>query len=59
VKKHGGQVVQGFDTPVEVIVKVHENDQVQCDDSTKIFDPWRSHPPADNVIHYGSSRKIG
>lgn len=58
VKKHGGQIVQGFDTPVEVIVKVHENDQVQCDDSTKIFDPWRSHPPADNVIHYGSSKQI-
>jgi len=58
VKKHGGQIVQGFDTPVEVIVKVHENDQVQCDDSTKIFDPWRSHPATDNVIYYGSSKQI-
>jgi UDPglucose 6-dehydrogenase len=56
VKKHGGQIVQGFDTPVEVIVKVHENDQVHCDDATKIFDPWRSHPRADNVIYYGSTK---
>ena len=24
VKKHGGQIVQGFDNPVQVIVRVHE-----------------------------------
>jgi UDPglucose 6-dehydrogenase len=54
VKKHGGIVVAGFDNPVEVIVRVHESDKVQADHHTKIFDPWRSYPPADNVIYYGN-----
>ena len=53
VKKHGGMIVNGFDTPVEVIVRVHESDNVTADNSTIIFDPWRSYPPADNVIYYG------
>ena len=51
--KHGGQLVNGIDTPVEVIVRVHETDQVSADDNTIIFDPWRSYPKADNVIYYG------
>lgn len=53
VKKHGGQIVNGFDTPVQVIVRVHDTDQVTADDKTIIFDPWRSYPKADNVVHYG------
>jgi len=53
VIKHGGQIVNGVDTPVEVIVRVHETDKVSADDSTVIFDPWRSYPPASNVVHYG------
>ena len=53
VIKHGGQIVNGVDTPVEVIVKVHETDEVSADDSTIIFDPWRTYPPASNVVHYG------
>lgn len=56
VNKHGGQVVQGFDNPVEVIVRVHETDQFTTDDSIKIFDPWRSYPKADNVIYYGKDQ---
>ena len=55
VKKHGGQIVQGIDTPVQVIVRVHESDQVSADDSTIIFDPWRTYPKADNVVHYGDT----
>jgi len=55
VKKHGGQLVNGIDTPVEVIVRVHESDQFTTDDSTVIFDPWRSYPKAMNVIYYGKS----
>ena len=53
VKKHGGQLVNGFDNPVEVVVRVHETDEVTADDKTIIFDPWRSYPKADNVVHYG------
>ena len=55
VKEHGGQLVNGIDTPVEVIVRVHESDQISADDKTIIFDPGRSYPKADNVVHYGKS----
>ena len=54
VRKHGGQIVHGIDTPVQVIVRVHETDQVSADNKTIIFDPWRSYPKADNVIYYGA-----
>jgi len=53
VKKHGGQLVNGIDTPVEVIVRVHETDQISADENTIIFDPWRTYPMANNVVHYG------
>ncbi len=52
VKKHGGQLVNGIDTPVEVIVRVHETDKISADENTIIFDPWRSYPMAGNVVHY-------
>jgi len=55
VKKHGGQLANGIDTAVEVIVRVHESDEFTADDSTIIFDPWRTYPPADNVFYYGQS----
>ncbi len=53
VKKHGGQIVHGFDNPVDVVVRVHESDQVSADNSTVIFDPWRTYPKADNVVYFG------
>jgi UDPglucose 6-dehydrogenase len=53
VKKHGGTLANGIDTPVEVIVRVHESDQFTADESTVIFDPWRSYPKAKNVVYYG------
>jgi len=56
VRKHGGQLANGIDTPVEVIVRVHETDEFLADDKTKIFDPWRSYPKADNVIYYGKDQ---
>jgi UDPglucose 6-dehydrogenase len=55
VVKHGGKIVNGFDNPVEVVFRVHESDQVSADESTIIFDPWRTYPMADNVVHYGKS----
>ena len=54
IKDHGGQIVNGIDNPVHVIVRVHETDQVSADNNTIIFDPWRSYPPAQNVIYYGA-----
>jgi len=54
VKKHGGQLANGIDTPVQVIVRVHESDEFTADAKTTIFDPWRSYPPADNVFYYGA-----
>ncbi len=53
VTKHGGQIVNGFDNPVEVIVRVHENDEITADNSTIVFDPWRTYPKAENVVYYG------
>ena len=52
VKKHGGSIVDGIDSPVEVIVRVHETDEISADQNTIIFDPWRSYPRADNVVYY-------
>jgi UDPglucose 6-dehydrogenase len=54
VEKNGGHIVNGFDNPVEVIVRVHESDKITADNSTIIFDPWRSYPKAENVIYYGA-----
>ena len=53
VQKHGGIIANGIDTPVEVLVRVHESDQISADNHTIIFDPWRSYPEADNVVYYG------
>jgi UDPglucose 6-dehydrogenase len=56
VVEHGGNIVHGFDNPVEVIVRVHESDQITTDDKTIIFDPWRTYPKAENVVYYGKYR---
>ena len=53
VTKHGGQIVHGFDDPVEVIVRVHESDKITTDHNIIVFDPWRSYPKAENVVYYG------
>ena len=55
VKKNGGMITDGMDDPVEVIVRVHETDNISADHNTVIFDPWRTYPKADNVIHYGKN----
>lgn len=54
IKKHGGNIVDGFGDKVDVILKTHATDKVMADQSTIIFDPWRSHPPAKNVVYYGA-----
>lgn len=53
IVKHGGQITNGFDCPIEVIVRIHESDKFEVDETTIIFDPWRTYPPGPNVIYYG------
>lgn len=59
VEKHGGMIVNGFDHPVEVIVRVHPDDEFQVDEKTVVFDPWRTYVSKNKkvkVIHYGKTR---
>jgi len=53
VEQLGGSIVNGINNPVEVVVRVHESDKITADNSTIIFDPWRTYPKADNVQYYG------
>lgn len=62
IKKHGGQVVTGIDKNIEVIVLVHSTDQIVTEvyekiarNQVTIFDPWRTYPKAENVVHYGKN----
>ena len=62
IKKHGGQLVNGIDIKLEVIVLVHSTDQIVTEVYEKvaknkitIFDPWRTYPKAENVVHYGKN----
>ena len=55
-------MVTGIDNDIEVIVLVHPTDQIVTEvyekiakNQIKIFDPWRTYPKADNVIHYGKN----
>jgi len=54
VTKHGGQIAKELDATVEVIVRIHESDEFTAEDNTTIiFDPWRTYPDAKNVVYYG------
>tara|TARA_E500000178_G_scaffold342167_1_gene387003 strand:- start:528 stop:1697 length:1170 start_codon:yes stop_codon:yes gene_type:complete len=53
IKKQGGQVNNKLSDSVEVVVRVHETDNCPTNNNIIIFDPWRSYPSADNVVHYG------
>ena len=41
-----------------VIVRVHEQDNITNNDSVTIFDPWRSYPKAKNVVYYGDTKNV-
>jgi len=56
VRKNGGAVVNELNEPVDVIVRVHETDNIKADNKTVIFDPWRTYPKADNVKYYGAGK---
>jgi UDPglucose 6-dehydrogenase len=53
IKKHKGLIASQTDDSVEVIVRVHESDNIIDNGKIIIFDPWRSYMPAPNVIYYG------
>jgi UDPglucose 6-dehydrogenase len=53
IKKHGGLIASQQDDSVQVIVRVHESDNIVDNGKIVIFDPCRSYPPAPNVIYYG------
>ena len=53
IKERGGNIVEAKDA--DVIVVVHETDEVPEDFKGIIFDPWRNHT-GDNVIRYGDTR---
>jgi len=53
IKKHQGLIASQQDTAVEVVVRVHESDNIVDNGKIIIFDPWRSYTPAPNVIYYG------
>jgi hypothetical protein len=61
VKELGGDIVITPSDPCEVIVRVHESDEIPEDFSigkdVVIFDPWRSYESVIyKVIHYGNTR---
>ena len=51
VKIHGGAITESPNA--EVIVRVHQTDDIEAGENTIVFDPWRSYPPASNVVYYG------
>jgi UDPglucose 6-dehydrogenase len=53
IKKHKGLIASQQCNSVEVIVRVHESDNIVDNGKILIFDPWRSYTPAPNVIYYG------
>jgi len=53
VRRHQGLIASQQDDSVQVIVRVHESDNIIDNGTVKIFDPWRSYTPAPNVIYYG------
>lgn len=53
IQKHQGLIASQLDDSVQVIVRVHESDVFVDDGRCKVFDTWRTYPPAANVIYYG------
>jgi UDPglucose 6-dehydrogenase len=56
IKKHGGLIASQPDDNTEVVIRVHESDNIIDNGKTIIFDTWRSYPYASNVIYYGNSK---
>lgn len=58
VKELGGIISHGNAEKIDVIFKVHEEDQFSTDETTIVFDPWRTHPKEKNVVHYGDTKNV-
>jgi UDPglucose 6-dehydrogenase len=56
IKKHGGLIASQPDDNTEVVIRVHESDNIVDNGKTIIFDTWRSYPSADNVVYYGNKK---
>jgi UDPglucose 6-dehydrogenase len=53
IKQLGGDVVDLANDSAEVVVRVHETDDITATAGIIIFDPWRTYPNANNVVYYG------
>ena len=58
VKELGGIVSHGNAEKIDVIVRVHDEDQFSTDDNTIVFDPWRTYPKGKNVVYYGDTKNV-
>ena len=58
VKELGGVVSHGNAEKIDVIVRVHDDDKISTDESTIVFDPWRTYPKAKNVVYYGDTKNV-
>ncbi len=58
IKELGGFISHGNAEKIDVIFRVHEDDQFTTDETTIVFDPWRTYPKAKNVVHYGDTKNV-
>ena len=59
VRELGGIVSHGdAGEKIDVIFRVHGNDQFSTDENTIVFDPWRTYPKAKNVVYYGDTKNV-
>ena len=58
IKELGGFISHGNAEKIDVIFRVHEDDQFTTDENTIVFDPWRTYPKAKNVVHYGDTKNV-
>jgi UDPglucose 6-dehydrogenase len=58
VRELGGIVSHGNAEKIDVIFRVHNNDQFSTDENTIVFDPWRTYPKAKNVVYYGDTKNV-
>ena len=58
IKELGGIVSHGNAEKIDVIFRVHDSDQFTTDETTIVFDPWRTYPKAENVVYYGDTKNV-
>ena len=58
IQELGGTISHGNAEKIDVIVRVHEEDNFSTDENTIIFDPWCTYPKAKNVVYYGNTKNV-